>query len=132
MHSLVCMDCQSDCPASHVKGSSRINWAEDPMPYVLHACRDSRTEALKVFVPLAVSSSTLRGKTPIRWVNTMYSKFYMGGHRAEKFKISIDAVIKLNTTRPFPSALRLEFEGLQTIRLLTVDLNIVAATSVKV
>jgi hypothetical protein len=56
--------------------------------------------------------------------NTLYDTFYIGGYHWQSFKILVDLLIKMNTTRDLQFGAKEEVKNIQNIRLLIVDLNI--------
>jgi hypothetical protein len=122
------------------KGSSLIDykgssWRPELFPKVLHVCRHSREEALKVYTQLRTTKNLKLIFSPPRvapYVNTLYDNFYLGGDKWDDFKILIDLLIKGNTTRPLLPEVQKDLEGLQNIRCIIVDFNIFAAAPVKI
>jgi len=115
-YSLFCLDCNGGgC-------TTGANIPTKPIPSVLHICRNSRAEALKVYSRLPQRAYTTMCN--YTWINTLYNQFYMGIHRWSKFKVLIHTLIKMHTTRPYDASLCYALEAWQNIRLLTVDLNV--------
>lgn len=103
--------------------SSSIDYPADtsrPFPTVLHICRQSREEELKVYTPLR----TLRRLHVHTFINTLYDMFYIGANKWDNFKILIDLIIKRNTTRQLVPGVKKDVEALRNIRFLIVDFNI--------
>jgi hypothetical protein len=113
-YSLVCMQCDSreDFRSCH-KGSSRIKSPLRSSPAILHVCRSSRAEALKVYANLSVDSVYYSAAGPKTYINTLYNHFYMGLHSWDGFKVLVDSLIKLNTTQPFQASFHPGLEGLR-------------------
>ena len=65
------------------------------------------------------------------YFNTPYDTFYIGGETWSEFKILIDLLVKLNTTRPLREPVQNDLRKLQNIRLLIVDLNIFGAAPLR-
>ena len=102
----------------------------EPFPAVLHVCRRSREEAVKVYTQLS-TTMPYRRRSNRRYINTLYDTFYLGGYEYEEFKVLIDLVVKANTTRQLLPEVQDDLERLQNIRLLTVDLTVFSAVPAK-
>lgn len=61
------------------------------------------------------------------YFNTLCDSFYMGYKPWNEFKILVDILIQLNTTRTLRTNVRKEMKQLHNIRHLIVDLNIFGA-----
>jgi hypothetical protein len=89
-------------------------------------------EALKTFTLLPCSSGDTYDKCEA-YFNTSYDNFYLGGKYWTEFKILVDLLIGLNTTRPLREPLQRDLDKFtKSIRLLTVDLNIFGLLPVRI
>lgn len=120
------------------KGSSQVdeddNYSgEMPVPSVLQVCSESRLIAQKVYTLMAMN--TYGGNKREGYFNTLYDYFYIGGLHAEvwtNFKILVDLVIKLNTTRPLRRQVQRDLTRLQNIRFLIVEFNVFSSAPARV
>jgi hypothetical protein len=121
------------------KGSSWIyagrfyyNVAPTPLPRVLFTSKDSRKIAHTVYTLLTYTLARESSPDAKTYYNTLYDSFYLGGSVWDEFKILVDLLIKLNTTRPLQSVVRRDLDQLLKIRLLIVDMTVFGATPVRV
>ncbi|KAE9364604.1 hypothetical protein N431DRAFT_421711 [Stipitochalara longipes BDJ] len=116
-------------------GSSLIDydrWKFEPFPNILHVCRTSRVEVMKVYTQMSTSTSVyINSYINVKpYINTLYDSFYMGEKEWDQFKILIDLVVKENTTQPLRPAVQTDLDALLNIRFLMVDLNIFGAAPI--
>jgi 2EXR family len=117
-----------------LNGSSRIlcesrEWPARkwPLSSILHTCHQSRAVALNIYTCLAAKKTLEVRPSQEAYFNTLYGSFYMGYEPWNDFKILVDIIIKLNTTRPLRTDVQKDMERLRNIRNLIVDLNIFGA-----
>lgn len=87
------------------------------------------TKSIFSCIPFMDYEWNRRGEVAL--INTLYDTFYIGGYPWKSFKILIDLLIKMNTTRELQFGAQRQVENIQNIRLLTVDLNIYNALPVR-
>jgi hypothetical protein len=114
-----------------VEGSSRINrdvsiWDPKPVPTVLHISSDSRMVAQTVYTRLLFSDRSDVPTGQEGYFNTLYDSFYFGHKIWTDFKILVDTLLTLNTTRPLHSSVKRDLKRFQNVRFFIVDFNIFA------
>ena len=113
-----------------IHGSSPIDLrgkGGQPNHKLLRICRESRMVARTIFTRMPFKMYYVGSANDFAYFNTLYDTFYIGGYLWDEFKILVDLLIKLNTTRALQPKVSRDIERLQNIRLLTVDLNIYGA-----
>jgi hypothetical protein len=99
---------------------------------LLDACRQSRQEFQKIFT---LSQGRYRMEYALRqlkYSNTMYDYFYLGNDVWSEYKVLVDMMIRLNTTRELSRSVRLDLEAFQKKRLLIVDFVVFAGAPARV
>ena len=113
------------------KGSSWIEdsglWQPKPVPSVFHASRDSRMVAQTIYTCLSYRKYSTTHPDLEYYYNTLYDSFYMCHQKWTKFKILVDILIRLNTTRLLERLVQKDLNRFQNIRFFIVDFNIFGA-----
>jgi hypothetical protein len=68
----------------------------------------------------------------LKYSNTMYDYFYLGNDVWSEYKVLVDMMIRLNTTRELSRSVRLDLEAFQKKRLLIVDFVVFAGAPARV
>lgn len=119
--------------SSPIFSSWRFDEDEKPPLSLLDACRQSRLEILKVFTPLSQGGYRKEyASRHLKYSNTMYDYFYMGNDVWSEYKVLVDMMIRLNTTRELDRSVRLDLEAFRKIRLLIVDFVVFAGAPARV
>lgn len=116
------------------RGSSRVlcglhgRFYGNMLNPIFYTCRNSRKVAQKISSLFTIKSDWDRNRVRLRYFNTLYDTYYIGAERWSDFKVLVDILIKLNTTRTLIPGVQNDVHTLQTIRNLAVDFNHFADT----